>query len=137
MKKVLFVLILAASFLSCDKEVVEPNTIEEATILGRWQSVGFDDVIRYEFTEDKRFTIYVHDDGTVPTLEEFMLENPNARGHDWSYEGETVVVDLNFGNFSRLVPNFKCENKVIDWISEDGAVHSTFYREGHDIDSCN
>jgi len=139
MKKILFALLLAAAFISCEKKEVEPAGPDpiEATILGRWQFLGFDDVIRYEFTSNKRFSIYVNDDGTFPTLEEFMQQNPNLTGHDWEYDGDTVVIDLNFGNYSRLVPNFKCDNYVIDWIDEGGAVHSTYYREGHDISECN
>ena len=54
-----------------------------------------------------------------------MQENPDLSGHYWLYEEETVVVDLNFGNFSRLVPDFKCDGDVIDWIAEDGSIHST------------
>ena len=144
MKKLIFALLLGVSLMSCDKEVVTPTTDDtinenttEATIIGRWQLVGFDNVIRDEFTPTKRFRIYSNEGGVFPTLEEFMEENPGIPGNDWEYEGNTVVVDLNFGNYSRLVPNFKCDNNVIDWISEDGSVHSTYYREGHDISACN
>lgn len=142
MKNLFLALLLAASvisFMSCgDEEIVlVDDNIEEATILGRWKAVGFDDVIRYEFTENKRFDIYGNGDGTFPTLEEFMQENPQLTGLDWEYDGETVVVDLNFGNYSRLIPNFDCDNKVVHWTNEDGSEHSTFYRESHDISDCN
>ena len=124
------------AFSQCSKEE-EPEHIDEATILGRWKAVGFDDVIRYEFTTDKRFTIYGDGSGNFPTLEEFRQQNPTITGLDWTYDGDTVVVDLNFGNFSRLVPNFKCMNSVIDWTDTSNAHHSTFYREHHDIAECN
>lgn len=137
MKKVILGLLVALSFMSCEKEEMNGSDFNEATILGRWVPEGFDDVVRYEFTEDKRFTIYGTGDGVFPTLEEFMAENPQLTGHDWDYDGETVVVDLNFGNYSRLVPNFKCGNEVVDWVDEVGGGHSTFYREGHDLASCN
>jgi hypothetical protein len=113
------------------------ENIEGATIIGRWQAIGFEEVIRYEFTAEKRFSIYADSAGDFPTLDEFMEENPSLTGLDWFYEGDTVIIDLNFGNFSRLVPVFKCDNDVIEWIAEDNSIHSTFYRESHDISECN
>jgi len=137
MKNVFFALLLAVSFASCVPEAVFPisgeGTSSEATILGRWDAGN----VRVEFTDDKRFTIYGNGDGTFPTLEQFTQENPGLTGNDWWYEGEVVVVDLNFGNFSRLVPMFKCGNQVIRWVYEDGSEHSSLFREGHDITACN
>ncbi len=135
MKKLLFALVvLSASLMSCDKE--DMPVIPEATIEGRWVLEGFEETIRYEFTEDKRYTLYATD-GVFPTLEEFIAENPGVGENDWYYEGEVIVIDLNFGNFSRVVPSFKCDNVVVDLIQEDGTLNSTLYRESHDITSCN
>ena len=134
----LLVLLFGITFMSCEPEevVIDEPDVPEATIIGRWQLVGFDNVIRYEFTSNKRYSIYSSDNGIFPTLEELLEENPDFPGHDWVYEGETVVVDLNFGNYSRLVPEFTCDNQVINWLDEDGAEHTTFYRESHDISTC-
>ena len=56
---------------------------------------------------------------------------------DWVYEGDVVVIDLNFGNYSRRIPNFKCGNYVIDWVQEDGAEGGDrIYRENYDIAEC-
>ncbi len=137
MRNALITLILLSTFLSCDKDEVDPTTPTEATILGRWVPVGFEDNIRYEFTDNKRFELYSSNDGTFPTLEEFQTQNPNLTGKDWFYSGDTIVVDLNFGNYSRLLPNFKCDNYVIEWINEAGEENGIFYREDHDITSCN
>ncbi len=134
MRNLLIALLLALSFMSCENEEPRMETTE-ATILGRWVPVGFETGIRYEFTANKRFTIY-SDNGTFPTLEEFMTENPQLTGNDWVYEGETIVVDLNFGNYSRLVPTFKCGNFVVDLIDEEGNYHSSIFRESHDITTC-
>lgn len=35
------------------------------------------------------------------------------------------------------MPDFKCDNKVIDWIQDDNMLHSTYYREAHDLSGCN
>ncbi len=140
MKNILLVLTIAVTMISCDKEVLFPihvdQGVSERTLEGRWVLEGFDQSIRYEFTKDKRFTLYASN-GEFPSLAHFMELNPSIHGNDWKYNGNTVVVDLNFGNYSRLVPNFKCNNKVINWTAEDGTPHSTFYREGHDIAACN
>ena len=144
MKKLILLFVLVGFFSSCDR--VELNQIEEiilsqaseneASIIGRWVLQGFESNIRYDFTETKRYTIYGDGSGNFPSLEEFLEANPTIPSNDWYYDGETVVVDLNFGNFSRLVPDFKCENAVADMVQENGDPHSTFYREGHDISAC-
>lgn len=129
MKKLLFLLLIAVSFLNCEDDGLEPV---DATIIDRWHLVGFDDAVLYEFTEDKRYTFY-SDGGGFPTLDP---NNPPALADDWEYDGDVVVIDLSFGNFSRLIPNFKCGNYVIDWMQEDGTYHSTTFREGYDIAEC-
>ena len=143
MKKViLFVLTLALFNCSSDDynndsdQDQQQLIIPEATILGRWVVPGFESTIRYEFTDDgKRFDIY-STDGTFPTLEDFNAENPQLTGLDWYYEGDVLVVDLNFGNYSRLTPQFVCDNHVVKWIDENGEEFGFYYREDFDITSC-
>lgn len=136
MKNIFLVLLLAIGFMSCENEEMDLGTTDtEATILGRWQLEGLES-IRYEFTSTKRFDIYANDDGSFPTLEEFTAINPNLTGLDWVYDGDAIVVDLNFGNESRFVPKFKCNNEVVDLILEDGSSVGTYYREGHDFSAC-
>jgi len=141
MKKTVFAFLIAVFITGCLEDTTDPIVmpepeVEAATILGRWVLVGFEEAVRYEFTENKRFTIY-SGDGTFPTLEDLLMESPQLTGLDWEYVGDTVEVDLNFGNYSRLVPNFKCDNAVIDWIAGDGSVQTSYYRESHDITACN
>ncbi len=138
MKKLLFVLFAALSFASCEEGtgLSDDAPMAEATIVGRWIPEGFEDVLRYEFTEDTRYTIYGNGSGEFPTLEEFLQENPGIHGHPWAYEGVVVVMDLHFGNFSRSIPLFKCNNQVLDWMNEDGTFHSTLFREGHSMTEC-
>jgi hypothetical protein len=137
MKKGLLIL-LAIALFNCstnDDDSSTPEETIEATIQGRWVLMGFEDTIRYEFTQDTRFTIY-GTDGTFPTLEEFNQENPDLDGHDWYYEGDKVTVDLNFGNLSTLTPQFVCGNHVLKWLNDEGETHSTYFREGYDVSSC-
>lgn len=126
-----FLILISTIFIQCSSE----DAVEEATILGRWKIVGFEN-IQYEFTENKRFSIYSVNN-TFPDLQEFLTQNPTVIGLDWYFEGEIVVVDLNFGNLLKLTPSFSCNNKVIKWLNENDEVHSTFYRIDHDISKCN
>jgi hypothetical protein len=136
MKKTLFILVLVATMFNCSSDdtttPLEDNSIE-ATLIGRWNLVGFESNVLYEFTENKRFAIY-STDGVFGTVEDQIADG--LMGLDWFYEGDTVVVDLNFGNMSILTPQYVCDNYVINWIAEDGSTHSTIYREGFDYSSC-
>jgi len=135
MYKFLFLFLLAVSITGCETtEIIEPIQ-EESTILGRWVLEGFEDNIRYDFTETRRFTIY-GTDGEFPSLIDFQSENPDLKGHSWEYEGDVLAIDLNFGNFSRLIPDFKCSNQVVDFLNEEGEIVSTLFREGHSLSSC-
>lgn len=140
MKKVTLILLTLVLF-NCSNDdsplqQEQQQIIPEATILGRWSLLGFEDNIRYEFTDQgKLFTIYGVD-GVFPTLEEFNQENPGLTGLDWYYEDDVLVVDLNFGNYSRLTPQFVCDNYVVRWIDEDGGLFGFYYREDFDISSC-
>ncbi len=148
MKKLILGLFVAAlSFTSCqDGGLVPPldldgeNPTDVATIQGRWVSPGFEDNIRYDFTSDTRYTIYGDGSGEFPTLEEFLTENPGISGNPYVQIGDTVYLDLHFGNIQKMVPTFKCENKVMEFYSESssgsGSV-SFLFREGHDINACN
>ena len=138
MKKSIFMMLLVAfTMFNCTEDNTTPPTdnTPDATILGRWVLQGFDDAIRYEFTENKRFTLYSVD-GEFPTLEEFNTENPGLVGNDWYYEDDKIVVDLNFGNLSVLTPEFVCDNYAVRFSNEDGEIHSIYYREDYDISNC-
>lgn len=136
MKKVLLILLAITAFnCSTNDDDSMPFEIQEATILGRWVPIGFEDAIRYEFTENKRFTIY-SSDGKFPTLEVFNQQNPELLGLDWYYEGNQVTIDLNFGNLSTLTPQFICANNVLKWLNDDGETQGVYYREGYDVSSC-
>ena len=138
MKKTIFMLLLAVTCFNCssdDDTVItpEPEAMAEETLIGRWSLVGFEDNILYEFTENKRFDIY-GTNGVFQTVDEQIAQG--LTGLDWSYEGDLVVVDLNFGNTSILLPQFVCNNYVVNWLDDEGEIHSIMFREGYDYGSC-
>lgn len=128
MKKLVLILCLTIAFISCEKD---NNNTENNSIEGRWHLVGFEDTVMYEFTSSLRHIIY-STDGTFGLLET-AIPNPNT----WYYEDNKLVIDLNFGNFSTSTLEYRCNGNVVDFISEDGSLHSTLFREGFDISSCN
>jgi len=132
----IILLLLTLLLFNCSSDNNEPTSqdIPEATLIGRWNLVGFEGSILYEFTTDKRYTFY-SEDGNFPTLEEVQQQGV-FNGLDWYYEGNKVTIDLNFGNFSTLTPQFLCDNYVIRWINDDDELHSVNFREGYVIAGC-
>jgi hypothetical protein len=128
MKKTLIILAAATGLLiACSKGPAS----RDASIVGRWNVVGFEETVLYEFTDSLRYTIYSTNGVFGP------LDSAIPGPHHWELVDDTVVIDLNFGNESRLYPRFDCKNNVIDWINADGSVHSTYFSEGISLDDCN
>ena len=116
---------------SSNEDIVDST---EATVIGRWNLTGFVGSVIYEFTANKRYTLY-SENGEFETVQEVI--DSGRSGNDWWYEGNKITVDLNFGHTSTLTPRFKCNNNVIDWLNDIGDIHATYFREGYDITSCN
>ena len=134
MKRTIFMLLLAVTMFNCSTDdTTTTDNIPEATLLGRWNLVGFEGLVLYQFTEDKRYTMYASD-GVFETLDEVI--DSGRTGNDWWYDGDNVTIDLNFGNTSTLTPQFVCDNYVINWLNADGEIHSTLFREDFDYSSC-
>lgn len=125
MKKIVLFLLFTATLISCSNDALE----EDNSIVGRWHVVGFEDSVLYEFTNDFRYTIY-SSDGTFGNLET-AIPNP----HSWYFEGDELVIDLNFGNLSTVTPNFKCNGNVVVLMNESGT--TTLFKEGYLFSNCN
>lgn len=128
MKKIFLLFMFSISLISCSNDDNNESTSEN-TIIGRWHLVGFEETVLYEFTNDLRYTIY-SDNGNFGNLND-AIPNPNT----WSYEGDNLVIDLNFGNFLIATPKFKCNGNVLDLVSENGT--SILFKEGYDFNDCN
>ncbi|RZN83223.1 MAG: hypothetical protein EVB11_05790 [Winogradskyella sp.] len=131
MKKLLLLFVLATFTFNCSTESDDTPILEENTIIGRWHIVSLEQTSMYVFTENLRHTIY-STDGNFGGLET-AIPNPNT----WTFEGEELVVDLNFGNFLRTNLNFKCDGNVVEFIDAEGTVGTILFREGYDYASCN
>ena len=139
MKKLVLVLLaplLMATQCNIDDDLIPVVEIAEETLIGRWNLVGFEGLVLYEFTEDKRYTFYASPSEGIEfgTLEALIAAG--STGLDYWYEGELVTIDLNFGNTSTLTPVFKCNNFVVEWVNDDSELHSIIFREGYDFAEC-
>lgn len=139
MRRIIFTLLIVTTLSACSKEDNSnlDENLPEATLIGRWNFVGFDGAVLYEFTDSKRFTFY-SDDGTFISLEELLVSGGGlASGNPYWYEGDKVSIDLHFGNILTLTPEFVCDNYVVNWLRDDGSIHHVLYREDYIYDSCN
>lgn len=128
MKKTILFLSIITTLLSCSN--TDDSNNDQDSILGRWHLVGFEETVMYQFTDDNlRHTIYATN-GNFGGLET-AIPNPNS----WSIENNKLVIDLNFGNSSTESLSFKCNDNVVDLISDNGT--SRLFREGYAIANCN
>jgi hypothetical protein len=99
------------------------------SLIGRWHPEGFESNTLYEFTEDLRYTLY-SGDGTFGGIED-AIPNPNP----WHMEGDTVVIDLFFGNELRGLLTPSCDGQKAT-ITQATGMQNVLHREGVDPTDC-
>lgn len=121
MKRLILATLIAMGMNSCTK----PDSCE---IPGRWVLEAYPNTM-YEFTDSLQYTIYSSTAGAFGTIAD-AIPNP----HTWVMDGDTLDIDLNFGNHLRAYPVFDCDCNVLDLISTTGT--ATLVKEGFDISDC-
>ena len=99
------------------------------SLIGRWHPEGFESSTLYEFTNNLRYTIY-SGDGTFGSIED-AIPGPNP----WHMEGDTVVIDLFFGNELRGFLEPSCGGQKATIIPASGLTN-VLHREGVDPADC-
>ena len=99
------------------------------SLIGRWHPEGFESSTLYEFTDNLRYTIY-SGDGTFGSIED-AIPGPNP----WHMEGDTVVIDLFFGNELRGLLEPSCGGQKVTIIPASG-LPNVLHREGVDPADC-
>ncbi len=106
-------------------------------IEGRWHPSGFENTM-YEFLDGLRYTYYCAEDNgcdstywnSVDTSDALPTINP------YTVDGNTISIDLFFGNIATYELGFRCEGQVVDFYYDDDdnweGLHSTMYRQGFD-----
>lgn len=100
------------------------------SLIGRWHPETFETNTLYEFTETLRYTIY-SGDGTFGGIED-AIPNPNP----WHMEGDTVVIDLFFGNELRGLLEPSCGGQKATIGPDGGLSPSVLHREGVNPADC-
>ena len=119
-------MVLAVS--SCEKK----KTLD-CKVTGRWVVMPS---TLYEFTADSlQYTIYsANGNGAFGSIAD-AIPNP----HSWYMDGDTIVIDLNFGNVSKQYVQFSCDCNVMTWTSDQfqGTPYTAYlWKEGHDTATC-
>jgi len=120
MKRFLLIAACATGLMSC-------STKQECSVEGRWVLEGFDNTL-YEFTDSLRYTIY-STTGSFGTIAD-AIPNP----HSWVMDGDTIDIDLNFGNHLRAYPVFDCDCNVLELVTDSWTI--SHRKEGTSADDC-
>ena len=104
----------------------ESNGIE-----GRWIPGGFENTM-YIFQDGLRYTIY-NTDGNFEDLDiDDAIPNPNP----YVVDGNTISIDLFFGNIATYEIGFRCDGQVVDFYYDEDddweGLHSSMFLEGFD-----
>ena len=121
-------LLMVLSVSSCEKK----KTLD-CKVTGRWVVMPS---TLYEFTADSlQYTIYsANGNGAFGSIAD-AIPNP----HSWYMDGDTIVIDLNFGNVSKQYVQFSCDCNVMTWTSDQfqGTPYTAYlWKEGHDTATC-
>jgi hypothetical protein len=120
MKKLLLVLLAVATFTSCEKETIEPIPEPNYTVEGKWlwspTENRVDANTMYEFVDGIRYTYYCNtsncdDDywNSLETTDALPAINP------YTFENDTLIVDLNFGSELVSLVTFECDGGKIEF----------------------
>ena len=118
-------LLLGAFGTTCTEPPFSPFSL-----VGRWHPEGFETNTLYEFTETLRYTIY-SGDGSFGSIDE-AISGPNP----WHMEGDTVVIDLSFGNELRGLLEPSCGGQKATISPGGGLFPNVLHREGVDPADC-
>jgi hypothetical protein len=84
----------------------------------------------YPFSDSKRHTIY----DTGSDLGGIEIGIPGA--NNWYMEDDALIIDLNFGNSSRVIPVFKCDGNGVELTQENEPEGNVLFRECHTYAGC-
>ena len=118
MKKLLLVLLAVATFTSCEKETIEPEP--NYTVEGKWlwspTENRADANTMYEFVDGIRYTYYCNTSNCDSTYWN-SLETTDALPaiNPYTFENDTLIVDLNFGSELVSLVTFECDGGKIEF----------------------
>ena len=106
-------------------------------IEGRWNPDGFNNTM-YEFVDGLRYTYYCADENGCDIDYWNSLDTSDAIPNPNPYwiDGNTLTIDLFFGNEATYTIGFRCDGQVVDFYYDEDdwaeGLHSTMFRLGFD-----
>ena len=108
------------------------------SIEGKWFPDGFGNTM-YEFIDGLRYTYYCADDNGYCDSTYWNSLNTNdaiPNPNPYTVDGNTILIDLFFGNEATYELGFRCDGQVVDFYYDEDdnweGLHSTMYRQGFD-----
>tara|TARA_B110000046_G_C12947021_1_gene378436 strand:+ start:643 stop:1032 length:390 start_codon:yes stop_codon:yes gene_type:complete len=111
MKKLLLILLVAMSFMSCEKDTPIPT----ANMEGKWVIEGDNPNTMYIFEDGIRYTYYcVYDDCNTWFRQSCEAGDSNAipETNSYTFDNDILTIDLNFGNFLITPITFDCDGEI-------------------------
>ena len=107
-------------------------------IEGRWHLVGYEESVMYQFVDNEpyaeaglRYSIYSIDGNFGD------LEDAGGTPNPYSISGDTITMDLFFGNIVTYQLNYICSGEVVELNDMiNGGTHSILFREGYNYNEC-
>ena len=126
---------------SYSREEVFPTHLGTVTIEGRWIAPlyeGDPGNTMYEYLDGLRYTYYCADDNECDSTYWNSLDTSDAipNPNPYTLDGNTISIDLFFGNIATYELGFRCDGQVVDFYYDEDdnweGLHSTMFRVGFD-----
>jgi hypothetical protein len=135
MKKLFIILLLAPLLFSCSKNLPAPYN-PDYTIEGKWMYEGNSLNTMYIFENGIRYTYYCVGSNCDSLYNTYEAGDSNAipGTNLYTFENDTLTIDLNFGNFFKQSVAFECNGNVVVFGDSNLA---DWHRLNTDLDNCN
>ena len=114
MKKLLLFLLSVTTFISCEKETITEPITPDYSIEGKWlwspTENRADANTMYEFVDGIRYTYYcITCPGDSTYWNSLDITDALPGNNSYTFENDTLRVDLNFGNELVTLVTFECD----------------------------
>jgi len=101
-------------------------------IEGRWIPEPFSNTM-YEFEDGLRYTYYGDNDSSLEYWQSLDISDAIPNPHSYTFDGSTLIIDLNFGNYFEDVITFECDENIINF---NNSQWTTWTRLGTEPSDC-
>ena len=114
------------------------NSNNNYFIEGRWTYEGFNLNTMYEFINGKRYTYYCSSTALCDSTYWNSLDSNDAipGWNNYTFDGDTLIIDLNFGNMQVLPLIFECNGNIINFQDPLSPSNYDWWRVGIDTTDC-